>query len=236
MTPIAPDSRWPRTAPEQPERRSSASTPRTRCWPWPAKAGFNGTRYVAGASLAERYFANRTDGLRPSSGEISWSRPSDRSSSTLDAVADVRGVGRVQDLDGYQARVADVVEQALARAEQHRGDVEDELVDDSGGQRLAHRRGAAGDVDAATFGDGGGLLEGGVKAIGDEVKGRAARHLDRVARVMGEDEDRRVVGRLVAPPAAPVLIPAAANRAEHVAAHDVRAARTHQPVARRDVR
>jgi len=32
-------------------------------------AGFNGTRYVAGASLAERYFANRTDGLRPSSGE-----------------------------------------------------------------------------------------------------------------------------------------------------------------------
>ena len=28
-------------------------------------AGFNGTRYVAGASLAERYFANRTDGLRP---------------------------------------------------------------------------------------------------------------------------------------------------------------------------
>jgi hypothetical protein len=24
-------------------------------------AGFNGTRYVAGASLAERYFANRTD-------------------------------------------------------------------------------------------------------------------------------------------------------------------------------
>ena len=32
-------------------------------------AGFNGTRYVAGASLAERYFANRTGGLRPSSGE-----------------------------------------------------------------------------------------------------------------------------------------------------------------------
>jgi len=32
-------------------------------------AGFNDTRYVARASLAERYFANRTDGLRPSSGE-----------------------------------------------------------------------------------------------------------------------------------------------------------------------
>jgi hypothetical protein len=31
--------------------------------------GFYDTRYVARASLAERYFANRTDGLRPSSGE-----------------------------------------------------------------------------------------------------------------------------------------------------------------------
>src|ERR1700712_2518995 len=116
---------------------------------------------------------------------ISWSRPSDRSRSTLNAVADVRGAGRVPNLDGYQAGVAGVVEQARARAEQHRGDVEDELVDDSGGQRLAHRRGAAGDVDAATFGDGAGLLEGRGEAIGDEVKGRAARHLDRVARVMG---------------------------------------------------
>jgi hypothetical protein len=32
-------------------------------------AGFNDTRYVARASLAERYFANRSDSLRPSSGE-----------------------------------------------------------------------------------------------------------------------------------------------------------------------
>jgi hypothetical protein len=32
-------------------------------------AGFNGTRGAAGASVAERYFADRTDGLRPSSGE-----------------------------------------------------------------------------------------------------------------------------------------------------------------------
>jgi hypothetical protein len=68
MTPIAPDSRCPRTAPEQRERRSSASTPRTNAG-LARDAGFNGTRYVAGASLAERYFANRTDGLRPSSGE-----------------------------------------------------------------------------------------------------------------------------------------------------------------------
>ncbi|WNM35368.1 class I SAM-dependent methyltransferase [Streptomyces sp. Li-HN-5-11] len=33
------------------------------------EAGFKDTRHVAGTSLAERYFAGRTDGLRPSSGE-----------------------------------------------------------------------------------------------------------------------------------------------------------------------
>ncbi|MEU6658877.1 class I SAM-dependent methyltransferase [Streptomyces sp. NPDC046821] len=33
------------------------------------EAGFRGTRHVPGASLAERYFADRPDGLRPSSGE-----------------------------------------------------------------------------------------------------------------------------------------------------------------------
>jgi methyltransferase (TIGR00027 family) len=33
------------------------------------EAGFKESRHVSGASLAERYFADRTDGLRPSSGE-----------------------------------------------------------------------------------------------------------------------------------------------------------------------
>jgi O-methyltransferase involved in polyketide biosynthesis len=32
-------------------------------------AGFKDTRHVSGTALAERYFADRTDGLRPSSGE-----------------------------------------------------------------------------------------------------------------------------------------------------------------------
>ncbi|WP_329417148.1 class I SAM-dependent methyltransferase [Streptomyces sp. NBC_01268] len=32
-------------------------------------AGFTDSRHVSGAALAERYFADRTDGLRPSSGE-----------------------------------------------------------------------------------------------------------------------------------------------------------------------
>ena len=33
------------------------------------EAGFKDTRHVSGATLAERYFAERTDGLRPSTGE-----------------------------------------------------------------------------------------------------------------------------------------------------------------------
>ncbi|MFF4951382.1 class I SAM-dependent methyltransferase [Streptomyces chattanoogensis] len=33
------------------------------------EAGFTDARHVSGASLAERYFADRTDGLRPTSGE-----------------------------------------------------------------------------------------------------------------------------------------------------------------------
>ncbi|MFE4722138.1 SAM-dependent methyltransferase, partial [Streptomyces sp. NPDC056728] len=32
-------------------------------------AGFKDVRHVSGALLTERYFADRTDGLRPSSGE-----------------------------------------------------------------------------------------------------------------------------------------------------------------------
>jgi hypothetical protein len=52
---------------------------------------------------------------------------------------------------------------------------------------------------------------------------------------MGEHKDRRVVRRLGTPPAAPVLIPLAADRPEHVPPHDVRAAQAHQPAGRRRV-
>src|SRR5687767_2985895 len=50
---------------------------------------------------------------------------------------------------------------------------------------------------------------------------RSALHLDRAARVMGQYEDRRVIRRLFAPPALPIIVrPFAARRPEHVAAHD----------------
>jgi hypothetical protein len=53
---------------------------------------------------------------------------------------------------------------------------------------------------------------------------------------MGEHEHRCVVGRILTPPAAPLLgIPLAADRAEHVASHDTGAAGLSQFVVSADV-
>ena len=53
----------------------------------------------------------------------------------------------MEDFDGLEPERPDVVEDPLARTEQNRGDVEGELIDDSGDQRLPNGRGAAGDVE-----------------------------------------------------------------------------------------
>src|SRR6185312_15086444 len=64
-------------------------------------------------------------------------------------------------------------------------------------------------------------LERRMDAVGHEVEGRAALHRVRRAGVVRQHEDRRVVGRVRAPPALPVVIgPGAADRPEHVPAHD----------------
>src|SRR5207248_8925952 len=57
-----------------------------------------------------------------------------------------------------------------------------------------------------------------------EMKRRAALHLKRRAWMVGEHEYRVMKRRIVAPPAFPVFVlPFAADRSEHVAAHDRRA-------------
>ncbi len=62
------------------------------------------------------------------------------------------------------------------------------------------------------------LLQSGVNAFGDKTKLRASRHPERRARVMRQHEDRRVIRRLVAPPALPAVVrPWASDRTEHVA-------------------
>src|SRR5204862_5891718 len=73
------------------------------------------------------------------------------------------------------------------------------------------------------------LFERGLDSVGDEVEGRPSLHLHRITRVMGEHEHGVVVGRVVTPPARPLLVApgTTAGRAEHVPAHhagaDVRA-------------
>src|SRR6188472_233769 len=156
-------------------------------------------------------------------------------SSSRSPVANVGGERRVEHLDRLEPEGLDSVEQSLAGPEQDGGHVEREFVDHCGGERLTDGRGAARNVDAILAGRLTRLRIGGLEALGDEVKARAALHLDRLARVVGEHEDRRVVGRLGPPPSIPVLIPLAADRPEHVAAHDVGPARSHEPALCRRV-
>ena len=55
----------------------------------------------------------------------------------------------MQHLDGLEPEGLAAVEYPLSRPEQHRRDVEGELVDDSGVERLPNRGRTARDVDAA---------------------------------------------------------------------------------------
>jgi hypothetical protein len=75
-----------------------------------------------------------------------------------------------------------------------------ELVDEAGGQSLLNHVRAAGDRDVATAGRGVCLLDCGLDPVRHEVELRPARHLFGLPRVVGQDVDRRVEGRLVSPP------------------------------------
>ena len=140
-------------------------------------------------------------------------------------------VGRVGDqrcrlaADRLQPHAGHTLEDSGARAEDDRGDVQAQFVDQSRRQVLVDGRGPAGDRDGSVSRRLSSLRERRVDAVGDEVEGGAALHRHRIMRVMGQDVDRRVIWRILAPPTAPVLVPFAADRAEHVPAHDVGAGR-----------
>src|ERR671923_1265104 len=146
-------------------------------------------------------------------------------------VLEVRDAGRLDrpDLLKLDLGAPEVVEEASAVPEQHRNDVELELVQEPRRQVLLNDLGAAPEPDVLTVR---GLLrprQCPLDPVGDEVERRAPLHLDRLARVMGEDEHVVVVRRVVSPPTLPRLIPPvpAAHGPEHIAAHhtgaDVRA-------------
>src|SRR5712691_9841935 len=92
-----------------------------------------------------------------------------------------------------------------------------QLVNQAGVQILPNRRYAATNADVAPARCGPRLLQGSVNAFGDEPKLRTSRHAEGRSPVMGQDEDRRVIRRLLAPPALPAVIwPRASNGTEHV--------------------
>jgi hypothetical protein len=101
------------------------------------------------------------------------------------------------------------------------GDHRARLVQQSHCQVLLSDLGAARKHDVFAAGGLPCLFERGLDSVGDEVERGPSLHLHRITRVMGEDEHGVVVGRIVAPPARPLLVArgTTADRAEHVPAH-----------------
>src|SRR3954469_10178234 len=96
-----------------------------------------------------------------------------------------------------------------------------QLVDQTGAQILSNGGYAAAKADIQSIRCSGRLLERCLNASGNEAKLGTSSHSERRTRIMRKHEDRRVIRRLVAPPAFPVLVrPRATNRAEHVAPQD----------------
>jgi hypothetical protein len=99
-----------------------------------------------------------------------------------------------------ELEVANVLEQPLAATEQDGDEVELELIDQAGGEILLDEVGASPEEHILAAHGVPRLLERGLDPIGDEDEGGASLHLQRLAGMVGEHEDRRVEERVVAPP------------------------------------
>src|SRR6202051_5100201 len=135
-------------------------------------------------------------------------------------------MGRVRAGDAFgtdkaKRRQVEPREQVLARPQKDWRNGEMKFVEQTCLQILPDDRNAAADANVLAAGDLCRPRQRGLDAIGHEVKDGAALHLDRRARMMGQDEHRHVVRRIVSPPALPGMVgPLAADRAEHVSSHD----------------
>src|ERR1700760_703529 len=101
-------------------------------------------------------------------------------SSAADAITHVNRQRRMRDLQHFEPGILDALEQAFPRSKQHRTDVDRQLVDGAGGERLTHGGCAARDVDPEVTGDLAGPRQRGLETVGDEVERRPALHLDRL--------------------------------------------------------
>src|SRR5215471_12519182 len=175
--------------------------------------------------IATKPFRPSTVPFRPSK-VLCWLATRERSAAPGGDVLDVRDARRLDrahllELEGVPL---ETLEEPFAAAENDRDDRDVDLVDKASREVLIDDGCAPGQRDVLAFGGVLRLTERGLDAVGDEVEGRTALHHEGLARVVGEDEHRVVVGRVLAPPAAPGNVrPFTADRPEHVATHDRRA-------------
>src|SRR5947208_4008213 len=138
---------------------------------------------------------------------------------------DVRGAWRRHMLGARiaQRRQVDPRKERLTTAEQDRRDCDMHLVDEPRLEILAYRGRPAADLDIALARGLPGATECFLDSTGDEMEDGPAFHRDRFARVVRQHEHRYVIRRVLAPPAAPLLVgPRPAHGTEHVSAHDIR--------------
>src|SRR5512144_1363219 len=115
----------------------------------------------------------------------------------------------------------DTVQEMFPSTEQDRRDGEVQLINECSAEILANCGYAPTQPDVAAACRIPRSLERSVNTVGDEPKLRATLHFEQRPGVMSQHEDRRVVRRLVTPPAFPGLIrPRAPDRAEHVTAEN----------------
>src|SRR5277367_3395983 len=114
-----------------------------------------------------------------------------------------------------------VAQEAFARAEEHWGYRQIQLIDESGAKILLNSGDAASNTNVFPIRGCCGSLEGAMDSIRHEMERRSSLHRDRLARVVGQYEYRTAKRRRVSPPALPgVVTPRSSNGSEHVSAED----------------
>src|ERR1700686_1663623 len=112
----------------------------------------------------------------------------------------------------------DTAPEMLAGSKQDRPNGQMQVVNQASTQLLTDSGYSASDANIAATRCGSGQLQSGMNALSDKMKIRAPSHSERRPRVMRQNEDRHVIGWLLAPPAFPAVVrPCAADGAEHVA-------------------
>ena len=115
----------------------------------------------------------------------------------------------------------DAVEQPLARAKQDRRNGDMKFVDQPLPKILPDCRRSASDADILSLGGFSSTFQRDVYPFGDEMKRRAALHVEWRASMIGEHENLGMVNGILPPPSPPALIgPGPAHGPEHIPAHN----------------